>query len=154
MLLPDARACRRASGSVGSHGTGIWSSSDGMGDTDTVPITVEVPSFNRDTLVGDFSYWMHQIYTDAGVATEDYWPNGYLRGLRNRRYDGVAYAKWLLGRPLPQDGVGRLQERGRPDLTMEFLVLNPRYTSLFSAKEIQTAWDRLRLPAQFGAFRR
>jgi hypothetical protein len=56
---------------------------------------------------------------------------------------GLATAKTLLASKEPQEGFTHLWECGRPDLTVEALVLSPEYISLFTDEERQTAQQRL-----------
>ncbi len=59
------------------------------------------------------------------------------------RHGGVGTARIFLSRPEVSAGFLRVKEAGRLDLTIEHLVLRPRFTSLFSDKERDSARDRL-----------
>ena len=59
------------------------------------------------------------------------------------RDGGVSAAKTLLATSAPQYGFTELWERGGLDLTMEHLVLQAKWRSLFSQTELQEAADRL-----------
>lgn len=53
---------------------------------------------------------------------------------------GVATAKTLLSKPTPSSGFTKLvMDYRRPDLTMEHLVLESRFGSLFTSDEIAKA---------------
>lgn len=56
---------------------------------------------------------------------------------------GLKTAQKLLATATPSDGFVELWENRRLDLSMENLVLNPKYRSLFSQQEIETAKERL-----------
>lgn len=53
----------------------------------------------------------------------------------------------LLNRRAVSDGFATLWERGRLDLTVEALALDPKFRSLFTDRELETARSR---PEQFG----
>lgn len=57
---------------------------------------------------------------------------------------GLKTAKKLISATSPSDGFTALWENGRLDLTVENLVLKPKYRSLFSDEEIKMAIDRLK----------
>lgn len=57
---------------------------------------------------------------------------------------GLEAARQLLHSPAVSDGFRALWERGRLDLTVEALVLEPKYRDLFTAEERQTAQQRLK----------
>ena len=62
-----------------------------------------------------------------------------------RRNGGLATAKRML-KPrtkAQRAGLDRLLEAGKPDLTMESVVLEARFRPLFSEEELQTAAERL-----------
>ena len=96
------------------------------------------------TVPTDQSYLFH----DAMIAL-------YLRAKREVRYDakwflsmvvtqgGEQAAHQLLHARTPQYGFDKLWELGRLGLTVEWLVLQPEWCSLFSPAELQTARDRL-----------
>jgi hypothetical protein len=56
---------------------------------------------------------------------------------------GLETAKTLLAKPDPQTGLTRLWECGRLDLSIEALVIDPRFESLFREAERKTARERL-----------
>lgn len=60
-----------------------------------------------------------------------------------RRLGGVVTAKRLLAASKPQDWVAEMILAGRPDLTIEAKALKRKYRPLFTAKEIETANDRI-----------
>lgn len=59
---------------------------------------------------------------------------------------GLLVAKRLLAGPI-STGFGRLHELKRPDLTVESLILDAKWSSLFAVEELQTARRRLRSAA-------
>ena len=72
-----------------------------------------------------------------------YWGRRFLQAVR--RNGGLATAKRML---LPRNdgqrkGLDALLEANRPDLTVEAIVLQPKFRSLFSAAEIVAARERL-----------
>ncbi|MDP3442085.1 MAG: hypothetical protein Q8T08_04420, partial [Ignavibacteria bacterium] len=56
---------------------------------------------------------------------------------------GLRTAQYLLGTDNPSEGFTKLWEKGRLDLTVENLVLNPIYQELFSQDELTIARERL-----------
>jgi hypothetical protein len=76
-----------------------------------------------------------------GTVARGYWASYFLRGVRN--HGGLLYAKQLLHKEGTTEGFARLKEEGRLDLTVEALVLEERYVSLFSPEERQLAASRL-----------
>ena len=57
---------------------------------------------------------------------------------------GLATAEQLLACQDPAMGFTRLWECGCPEITVEALVLKPRYRTLFSSQELEVARRRLR----------
>jgi hypothetical protein len=56
---------------------------------------------------------------------------------------GLATAKALLASQEPQSGLTTLWECGQLDLSMEALMIDPRFEPLFSEEERETAMERL-----------
>ena len=56
---------------------------------------------------------------------------------------GLATAKTLLASQEPQSGLTTLWECGRLDLSLEALVIDPRFEELFSKEEREGARERL-----------
>jgi hypothetical protein len=100
------------------------------------------------TLQDEFHQEMLSLYWETGRAIR-YWPNYYLRGVRNK--GGLAYAKHLLspGRKI-DSGLQRLIDAKRDDLSVEVRVLNPRFSSLFTPIEIAEARRRLKAAGASG----
>ncbi len=75
---------------------------------------------------------------EVGYYRESYW-----HMLRTHR--GVETARALLNSPLPSDGFTELWLRGRLDLTVEALVLQPEWGPLFAHEPdlLQAARDRI-----------
>ena len=86
-------------------------------------------------------------YRRAGEEV-GYWGKRYLQAIR--RGGGLATAKRML-RPRTQGqrkGLDALLEAGRPDLTTEAIVLQPRFQKLFTRAELDEAARRL---GEYGA---
>ena len=60
-----------------------------------------------------------------------------------REHDGVEAAHLLLANPEAQSGLTELWLLGRPDLSMEHLVLSEELDPLFSDEQRRTAQERL-----------
>ena len=56
---------------------------------------------------------------------------------------GLATAQSLLRTPTPSNGFTRMWMEGRPELTVEYIALDPRFAELFTAEELATARERL-----------
>lgn len=56
---------------------------------------------------------------------------------------GLAAAKTLLHTPYLPDGFAELWQRGRLDLTMEHMLVQPPWNVLFSEDELRVAHQRL-----------
>ena len=56
---------------------------------------------------------------------------------------GLQAAKTLINAPGVSDGFVALWERGRPDLTVEAIILDPRWKELFTNHELDIARERL-----------
>jgi 5-methylcytosine-specific restriction enzyme A len=72
------------------------------------------------------------------------WAAYFLRSLRNR--GGVGVAKSILGKPVGKITAGfqALLDAGRPELSVEAVVLEPRFRHLFAPAELATARKRLK----------
>lgn len=97
-------------------------------------------------LEAQFHQEMIALYRRTGEATRHlarpYWPNRFRR--RVTEVGGVLAAKrWLRSAANAQSGFGRLAEVNRLDLTVESVVLQPKWSSLFSAEERRIARTRL-----------
>lgn len=91
--------------------------------------------------VEKFQLELEDLYRVVGRQT-GYWANYYLRSVRQN--GAVNHAKKALSKvDNAQGGFQKLIEVGRPDLSMEFFVLEPEYRSLFSKAELQEAEHRL-----------
>ena len=55
----------------------------------------------------------------------------------------VAVAKQLLGSMEPSKGFIKLLQAGRPDLTLEYIALHPKFITLFSNAEVAIAREKL-----------
>ncbi|MEX2081503.1 MAG: hypothetical protein WEC33_07780 [Dehalococcoidia bacterium] len=91
----------------------------------------------RARLEADFDRRMLQLYEDA--AREKYFATAFLTMVHERR--GLATAQHCLA--AQTDGFTRLWEMGRLDLSVEFVVLQPRWRPLFTPAELDQARNRL-----------
>lgn len=89
-------------------------------------------------LVRDFDHAMMQIYVQAKQQA-GYTATRFYQMLDE--HGGVETARRLL--PQMSDGFTELYRRNRLDLTVEALVLKPKWHDLFSVEERQMARDRL-----------
>ena len=89
----------------------------------------------------DFNDNMMNIYISAKKEC-NYNATYFLRMLSN--HAGVGTVKILLTSDVPQYGFEKLWECDRLDLTVEALVRQQKYRTLFTEQEIQTAEKRLR----------
>lgn len=92
----------------------------------------------EDDLTGAFV----NSYHDTGVAV-GYWANRFLQAVK--KDGGLATAKRML---LPRNvgqrkGLDALLEANRPELTIEAIVLQPKFRQLFTKAEISVAQNRL-----------
>jgi len=94
------------------------------------------------SLKNDLTKAMIDGYNRAGKEV-GYWGTRFLQAVR--RKGGLATARQML---LPRTagqrtGLDALLDAGRPDLTVEAIVLRPRFRRLFSAEELAEAARRL-----------
>jgi len=95
------------------------------------------------TLRDDFTHVMLENYTLAGRAT-GYWGHYFLREVK--KLGGLTTAQKMLARTDARGktkGFLALVQAGRPDLSVEALVLSERFRSLFTKTELNTASARL-----------
>ncbi len=78
---------------------------------------------------------------DEVSSRHNYYPTYFIRLVKD--LGGVGAAKHLLAKPGPQEGLFKLWEIGRLDISMEAIVLQDRFRSLFSEFEIHEARRRL-----------
>lgn len=71
-----------------------------------------------------------------------YRPTFLIQMLENRH--AVEVAKSLVVQSTIQDGFRRMHEHGRLDLTIESIMLEPRFASLFTEGELEAARWRLK----------
>jgi hypothetical protein len=57
-------------------------------------------------------------------------------------HGGLEAARAVLAQPALAGGLGELAAAGRPDLSIEALILDPSFESLFTAEELATAHER------------
>lgn len=93
-----------------------------------------------NNLVDEFNSDMLIVYTGAKEEC-NYNATRYLQMISV--HGGLATAKKLLAENKIHDGLTALYKCNRLDLTVEALVLNEKYKSLFTEKELKTARRRL-----------
>jgi hypothetical protein len=91
-------------------------------------------------LLRQFDADMLEVYESAGREA-GYWATRFLQKLR--RDGGLETARYLLRQPGVSKGFIGLRKAAKLDLSMEYLVLRPRYASLFSDEERAVARERL-----------
>lgn len=81
-------------------------------------------------------------YQRAGKEV-GYWGRRFLQAVR--RNGGLATAKRMMAprNSGERTGLGALLDAGRPDLTVEAIILQPKYRGLFAKAELSTAAERL-----------
>lgn len=94
---------------------------------------------NTKALERDFIAALRDIYAQCDAL--GYRPTGMLQMME--RLGGIDTARRLLTLP-PSEGFGRLALMGRLDLTVETLILEPRWNDVFTDDERRTAKRRLR----------
>jgi hypothetical protein len=101
----------------------------------------EKPLTEQDLdLVAQFEAAMENIY-HAAKREAGYNATRFL--LMVHELGGLQAAHRLLAGDRIHDGFGELLMAGRPDLTVEALVLNPEFQSLFGPEELKVARERL-----------
>ncbi len=95
-------------------------------------------------LVREFGRRMVAIY-NRGLKEANY-NAAYFRSMLSQ-WGPLETARKLLAAPTVSDGFAALWERGRMDLTVEALVIDPRFAPLFTEDEVRVAKRRLE---QFG----
>jgi hypothetical protein len=97
-------------------------------------------SAGRDRQRTKFHEAMAQIYIRA--KKEAHYNATYFLGML-AELGGYETALRLIRAPQPSDGYTALYERGRLDLTVEALVLQPEWQGLFDESDIELARERL-----------
>jgi hypothetical protein len=92
-------------------------------------------------LIQHFHQAMLSVYDRVSAACPGYRPTYFLRMVVER--GGRDAARALLAGQQVSDGFTELWDRHRLDLSMEALVLEPRWSPLFSAAELAEARRRL-----------
>lgn len=88
---------------------------------------------------------MIKLFTRVGNTT-GYWARRYLQKVK--RDGGLQAAHyWLSPKSDSTIGLQRLMEKGRIDLSLEALVLQSPWSSLFTSDELQVAQKRLNYAA-------
>ena len=91
-------------------------------------------------LAEEFHQDMVDIYNKTNEEC-DYRPNRFLEVVQ--KMGGLNAAKKFLGSEKPQEGLNKLWELKRLDLSMEVLVLKKKYAELFTNEEKEIARKRL-----------
>ena len=94
----------------------------------------------RERVETEFHHRMMQVYEQAKDECE--YDAHRFRNLVLSE-GGVMAAKKLLSSNRYSEGLTRLWEEGRLDISMEAAVLEPEWSSLFSDDELETARKRL-----------
>lgn len=90
----------------------------------------------------DFHDELLSLHSRTGEATGgDYWPNYFLRSVRNN--GGLAAAKKFLSPKKKSAGFDRLVTAHRADLSVEAIVLEERFSHLFTKAELEVARSRI-----------
>ncbi len=92
-------------------------------------------------LENQFDTAMMNIYKKA-KSEANYNATRFLHMLTEHR--GLGTAKLLLHSTTVSEGYTALWERGRLDLTVEALVIHPKWRELFSEEEVEIAEKRLK----------
>ena len=88
----------------------------------------------------DLDQELESLYRRTGEAT-GYWPNYFLRSVRDN--GGLAVARKLLAPGSVSSGFDKLIAARRADLSVEAVVLQERFSHLFTAPEREVARSRL-----------
>ncbi|SCG43418.1 AAA domain-containing protein [Micromonospora halophytica] len=107
---------------------------------DTEPEPADGHTTDRRALEAAFHHAMVRVYERARDEAH-YQATLFLRMVTEK--GGLATARQLLHHPVVSDGFTALWERGRVDLTVEALVIQPRFRSLFTDEELATASRRV-----------
>ncbi|WP_405084914.1 DUF262 domain-containing protein [Microbispora sp. NBC_01389] len=102
------------------------------------------PAPAGDPVHAEFDAAMRSVY-DRARSEANYHASYFLSMLAE--HGSMETARRLLRSPAVSDGFAALWERGRLDLTVEALVVRPRFAELFTYDEIEIARHRL---GQFG----
>jgi len=117
---------------------------DGLpGDAAAVPITAAVAwidSLRTETTPKDFERAMYAIYHQADAI--GYRPTEFRRMIA--RDGALTAAKHLINSPKPSTGFERLWELKHLELTVEALVLDPKWSGYFSDQELKRSAQRLK----------
>lgn len=107
-------------------------------------VRLKITHFGTMNLEQELHEEMIAAYHRAGKEA-GYWGNYFLRSVKKN--GGLATAKRML-RPTAkgsvQKGLQSLIDAGRPDLSLEALVLQQRFASLFTADELREAERRVK----------
>jgi hypothetical protein len=91
------------------------------------------------TLEAEFDQAMWRLY--EAMKEADYRANYFRQRLD--RDGGLETARYLIGKSKPSSTFARWLERDRLDLTVEVLVIEPKWHPLFSEDELARARSRL-----------
>jgi hypothetical protein len=105
-----------------------------------IRLRVDLPKPSSRAIVSEFDEAMYRVYENA-LRDVGYGATRFLTMVRKR--GGIEAARHLLAKPGTSEGFQRLADAAKLDLTMEYQVLRPRFSELFTASETQIARDRL-----------
>jgi hypothetical protein len=91
-------------------------------------------------LKAEFHKAMESVYE---TAANDYKYTATIFKKMLVKHGGLVTAQRLLGADAPQYGLLRLKELGALKISMEYVVLDPKYRELFMTRELETAKQRL-----------
>lgn len=94
-----------------------------------------------NSIKNEFNQAMLSVYEKAN-GTCDYRPTTFLQMVYD--YGGLETTRRLLHSEELQSGLTTLWECGKLDLSMEVLVLQPRFRGLFTDEELKKAGERLK----------
>lgn len=117
---------------------------DELSEAETETEAAEVSEAAEAPLASQFDRQMRVLY-ERSRSEAHYTATYFLSMLAE--HGGLVTARKLLSGSAVSDGFAGLWERGRLDLTVEALVIQPRFAELFSEEEVRTAQHRLE---QFG----
>ena len=88
-------------------------------------------------LAKEFSQKVYQAIDES--ISIGYHPRGVITMLKNNYHDAVHVAKILMKSGKIQSGFTKLSTLGRIDLSFESIILEPKFSSLFTQEELEAA---------------
>jgi len=102
--------------------------------------TEPAKDLSREDLEREFHFALVDLYRRS-ASEAGYNATRFAQMIANR--GGLDTAHYLIQAKTASDGYMTLWEKGRLDLSVEFLAVSPRYRSLFSPSEVRSATRRL-----------